>query len=105
MLVRSKIFSQFVEKIKKLELSLSKQHNKMLKIRSEILKIIKNVKIITLGKISQKNFPNPGNPEDFRDPRNFPGSGQFLKNFPLPGKLKIREKGKPYLHWTGGQDN
>ena len=32
MLVRSKFFSQFVEKIVKFKLSLSKQHNKMLKI-------------------------------------------------------------------------
>ena len=45
-------------------LSLSKQHNKMLKIKSEMLKI-KNVKIIKLEKISLENFPNPGNPEDF----------------------------------------
>ena len=48
MLVRSKFFSQLVEKIEKLELSLSQQHNKMLKIRCEMLKIIKSVKIIKL---------------------------------------------------------
>ena len=53
MLARSKFFSQFVEKIEKLELSLSKQHNKILKIRSEMLKIIKNTKMIKLGKISR----------------------------------------------------
>ena len=57
MLVRSKIFPQFVEKIEKLEQSLSKQHNEMLKIRSEMLKIRKNGKIIKLGKILLKNFP------------------------------------------------
>ena len=56
MLVRSKFFSQFVEKIEKLKPSLSKQHNKMLKIRSEMLKIRKNGKIIKLEKNSRKNF-------------------------------------------------
>ena len=35
MLVRSKFFFQFVEKMEKLELSLSEQHNKMVKIKSE----------------------------------------------------------------------
>ena len=38
--LRSNFFSQFVEKIEKLELSLSKQLKQMLKIRSEMLKII-----------------------------------------------------------------
>ena len=42
MLVTSKFFPQFVEKIEKLKLSLSKQYNKMLKIISEMLKIRKN---------------------------------------------------------------
>ena len=69
MLVRSKFFSLFVKKIEKLELSLSKQHNKMLKIRCEMLKIIKNVKMIQLGKISRKFFPGisriPGIPRIF----------------------------------------
>ena len=50
MLVRSKIFLQFVKKTEKLKLSLSKQRNKVLKIKSEILKI-RNVKIIKLEKI------------------------------------------------------
>ena len=53
MLARSKFFPQFIEKIEKLKLSLSKQQNEMLKIRSEMLKIMKNVKIIKLGKISE----------------------------------------------------
>ena len=66
---RSKFFFQFVEKIEKLELNLSKQHNKMLKIRSEMVKIIKNVKMIKLA-----NFPNPGNPENFSKIFRFPGS-------------------------------
>ena len=75
-----KIFSQFVEKIEKLELSLSKQHNKMLKIRSETLKIIKNVNMINAENHKKcQNFLNPGNPEDFRN----------------PGKLKIWEEEKP----------
>ena len=56
MLVRSKFFRQFVEKIEKLKLSLTKQHNKMLKIRSKMLKIRKNVKIIKLEKNSRE-FP------------------------------------------------
>ena len=73
MLVRSKLFSQFVKKIEKLELSLSKQQNKMLKIRSEMMKIIKNVKM--MPKKLSGNFPNP---EDFQDPGNFP---VFLENF------------------------
>ena len=45
-----------------------------LKIRSEMLKIVKNVKIIKLGKIFRKNFP--------RFPKN------FLKNFLFPGSWK-----------------
>ena len=89
MLVRSKFSSQFVEKSEKLKLSLSKQCNKMLKIRFEMLKIRKNGKIIKLEKNSRENFPNP---EDFRDP-GIPGN--FFENSPFPGKLKIREKGKP----------
>ena len=70
MLVRSKFFYQFVKKIEKLTLGLSKQHNKMLKMRAEMLKNSKNVKIIKLRKNSRENFPNP---EDFRDPKNFLG--------------------------------
>ena len=66
----------------------------MLKIRLEMLKSRKNSKTIKLEKNSQKNFPNPGNSEDFQDP-GIPGN--FFKNFLFPGKLKIREKGKPYL--------
>ena len=55
MLVRSKFFLQFVEKMEKLKLSVSKQHKKQ-KIKSEMLKIRKNVKIIELEKISRKHF-------------------------------------------------
>ena len=73
MLVRQNFFSQFVEKIEKLKLSLSKQHKKMLKIRSEILKIIKNVKMIKLGKICWKIFPGifriPGITKIFGNPK------------------------------------
>ena len=88
MLGRSKCFSQFVEKIEKLKLglSLSKQHNKMLKIKSEMLKNIKNVKMIKLGKISRKNFPGISRIPEI--PRIFPG---------ISGNLKIREKEKPYF--------
>ena len=71
MLVRSKSFSQFVEKIEKLELSLSKQHNKMLKTRSEMLKIIKNVKMIKLGKITRKFLS--------RESRGFLGSQELSR--------------------------
>ena len=77
MLLRSKFLPQFVEKIEKFKLSWSKQYNKMLKMRSKMLKNHK--KSITI---------NPGNPENFRDP------GNFFLNFPFPGKMKIREKGK-----------
>ena len=77
MLVRSKFFSQFVEKIEKLELSLSKQHNKMLKIKSEMLKIIKNVKMIKLGKISRI----PGFPRIFGIPIIFRNYREMLKKF------------------------
>ena len=57
MLVRSKFFFQLVEKMKKFKVSWSKQLNEMLKIKSEMLKIRKNVKIIKLEKISSENFP------------------------------------------------
>ena len=70
MLVRSKFFLQFVEKVERLKLSLSKQHNKMLKIKSEMMKIKKktkkNVKISQLEKISRENFREfSGIPEKF----------------------------------------
>ena len=67
--MRSKCFSQFVEKIKKLKLSLSNQPNKMPKIRSETLITRKNGETIELGKKSPGNFPgnfsNSENREDF----------------------------------------
>ena len=50
--VRPKLFSQFVETIEELKPSLSKQHNKMLKIKSEMLKIRKK----WLNDQAQKNF-------------------------------------------------
>ena len=88
MLVRSKIFSQFVkifsqfvEKIKKLTLGLSKQHNNMLKIRPEMLKIRKNGVIIKLRKNYPENFPISENLDNFLDPR-IPG--KFLKIFRFP---------------------
>ena len=68
MLVTSKFFPQFVEKMEKLKLSLSKQHNKMLKIKSEMLKIRKNVIIIKLEKIFQEFLRN------FLKTSRFPGS-------------------------------
>ena len=55
MFVRSKFLFQFVEKMEKIMLSLSKQHNKMLKNKFEMLKIRKNVKIIKLEKFSREN--------------------------------------------------
>ena len=65
----------------------------MLKIRFEMLKIRKNGKIIKLEK----------NSREFPKSREFSGSWKFhgipgnnFENFPFPGKLKIREKGKPY---------
>ena len=51
-----KFFSSICQKMEKLKLSLSKQHNKMLKTKSEMLKIIKNVKIIKLEKIFRESF-------------------------------------------------
>ena len=72
--------------MEKLELSLSKQHNKMLKIKSEMLKIRKNVKIIKLEKISCENFQGvsriPGIPKIF----GIPGIPEkFFENFRFPG--------------------
>ena len=98
MLVRSKFFSQFVEKIEKLKLSLSKQHNKMQKVRSEMLKIRKkwqnnHARENYPGNIP-RNFSNSGNPEDFLIP-GFPG--KFFENFPFPKKLKIRGKEKSWV--------
>ena len=49
-------------------------------------------KIVTFEKIPG-NFANP---EDFRDPGNFPKLlGNFLKIFRFPGSLKSRKKGNP----------
>ena len=75
-----KFFSQSVEKIEKLKPSSSKKHNKMLKIRSEMLK--KNGKVIKFEKNSWENFPNP---ENFRDPRTYTGFPEIsLKIFRFP---------------------
>ena len=73
-----KIFLQLVE-MEKLQLSLLKQHNKILKIKSEMLEIRKNVKIIKLEKISHEFFREfsesresrrfSGIPETFRKSR------------------------------------
>ena len=52
--------------MEKLELNLSKQDNKMLKIKFEMLKIRKNVKIIKLEEISRQNF------REFSESREFP---------------------------------
>ena len=68
MLVKSKFFLQFVEKIEKLKLSLSKQHSKMLKMKSEMLKTRKKTKQSSSVNFPG-NLPNPGNPED---PGKFP---------------------------------
>ena len=87
MLVRSKFFFNLSKKLKKLELTLSKQHNKMLKIRSKMLKTVKNVKMIKLGKISQKFFPRV-----FRIPgilRIFGISGAFLRNVPSTSRTLL----------------
>ena len=95
MLVRSKLFPQFFEKIEKLKLSLSKQRNKMLKMRSEMLKIRKNGKAIKLGKTSRE-FPESRESQEFSESREFPGvTDNFFLNFPFPRKLKIWEKMKP----------
>ena len=76
MLVKSKFFLQFVEKIEKLKLSLSKQHSKMLKMKSEMRKNRKKTKQSSSVNFPG-NLPNPGNPED---PGKFPGySGIFFK--------------------------
>ena len=75
MLVRSKFFPQFVEKIEQLKLSLSKQRNKMLKMRSEMLKTKKKGKIIKLEKNYREIFPEifriPGIPRIFGIPEIF----------------------------------
>ena len=74
MLVKSKFFPQFVKKIEKLKLSLSKHHNKMLKMRSEMLKNRKKGQTAKLGKFYQKNFLNP----ESRKSQGFLGSRKFL---------------------------
>ena len=81
MLVKSKLFLQFVEKMEKLKL-LSKQHNKMLKINSEMLKIRKNVKIIELEKNFLRKFPESLESKDFRNSRNFQ---EVFGKFPVSG--------------------
>ena len=102
MLVRSKFFPQIVKKIEKLKLSLSKQHKNMPKIRSEMLKIKKNDKIIKIGKITRENFPEisrisgipriVGIPEISRDSR-----VMFWK-FPVSREVKNSVKGEPQFH-------
>ena len=80
MLLRSKFFSQYVEKMEKLKLSLSKQHNKMLKNISEMLKIRKNAKIIKLKKIYRENLEF----QTFSGFRKVPGIPEkFFENSPV----------------------
>ena len=79
MLVRSKIFPHSGEKIEKLKLSLSKQRNKMLKMRSDMLKTRKKkTKQSSSGKLpgkSSREFP------EFRESLGFSGSRNFRKTF------------------------
>ena len=74
--------------MEKLKLRLSKQHNKMLKIKSEMLQIKKNVKMIKLENFSAEtfgNFSSTGNPEDFQDYGSVPAFPRtFLEVFPFP---------------------
>ena len=60
MLVKSKFCPQFVEKIGKLKLRLSKQHNKM-KIRKngKVIKLEKNSRKFPESRESRKIFENP----------------------------------------------
>ena len=75
--------------MEKLTLSLSKQHNKTLRIKFEMLKIKKNVKTIKLEKISRKNFwefPEFGESQSFSGFRKFLEIPEtFFENFPFPG--------------------
>ena len=81
MLARSKFFLQFVQKIEKVKSSSSKQHNKMPKMRFEMLKTRNK------GKTSIKLAKFSGTPRIF----GIPGIFRDLK-------LKIREKGSPSFH-------
>ena len=72
--------------MEKLKLRLSKQRNKMLKIKSEMLKIRKNVEIIKLEKISRENFGKFPESRQSRRFREFPGIPKKLfENFPSTG--------------------
>ena len=91
MLVRSNFFLQVVEKIKELKLSLSKQHKKMLKIRSEMQKIKKKwqndqAREKFPGKF-RENFSNPGNPKNTGTLGISRDSLNFFENFSFSGKL------------------
>ena len=83
--MRSKFFLEFVKKMEKLKLSLSKPHDKMLKMKSEMLKIRKNVKIIKREKISRENFPEIFR-RTFSRPANGPVLSLFSSNGPLTGR-------------------
>ena len=100
MLVSSKIFPQVVNKIEKLKLSLSKQRNKALKMRFEMLKTRKKGKAIKLGKTSRKIYPEiyriPEIPRIFGIPEISQDFRKFFFKFSVTGKLKIREKRKLY---------
>ena len=89
MLVRSKVFPQFVEKIEKLTPNLSKQHNKMLKMRSQMLKIRKHGKIIKLGKISREIPRIFGIPGISRDSWKFFGKFPVSREVENPAKKEI----------------
>ena len=65
-----KIFPSICRKIEKFKISLSKQHNKMHKMRSEMLKTRKKQ-----DNQARENFRDP---EKFRNPKNFP---TFPRNF------------------------
>ena len=89
MLERLNVFRQFEEKMEKLKLSLSKQRNKMLKIKSEMLKIKKKSENNQARKIFRENFREfPESQQSQRSSgfRKFPGVPEkFFENFPLPG--------------------
>ena len=98
MLVGSKFSLLFVKKMKKLKLSLSKQHNKMLKIKSELLKMRKKCQ----NNQARKNFPQklsgifriPVNPKIFGITGISRSSREIFLKFPVSPAVENLRKSK-----------
>ena len=103
--MKSIFFPRFVEKIEKLKLGLSKQHNKMLKIRSEMLKTRKKKPNNRAREIFPGMFQIPETPWIFEIPKIFRNYLEFFKKFSVSREVKNPGKKETLLGFLAPLDS